>query len=267
MRKFCFTLVAAVLAAAVVGGCALTPPAAQPAAADATSSTAAKEKQPEIGVMKPVETPADVLNQLDYEYQQNPDTVGWLRIPATDISNSVVQAINNTYYLRRTERKTNDIYGCYFADYECSFGARDMMSPNTVIYGHSDLKDNPDGLKFSQLFRFTKENFARRTPYIYFSTPESIMTWQIFAAFYTDTKLDYISTQLSGAQVVALAEQAKKNSVFAYDVPVGEADKLLTLSTCSIKNGTDGEQRFVVMAKLLPQDTNEEATAAITAKP
>ncbi len=212
-----------------------------------------EKAKPSVGVMKPLKTPADVLDAIGYEITQNSDTVGWLYIPDTTINNSVVQSHNNTVYLRQTERKQPDIYGCYYADYTCNFGPREKLSANTVVYGHSDLKDNPDGLRFSQLFKFTDADFAKKHPVIYFSTPEEYMEWQIFAVYYTDTGLDYISTDLDGPSRAALAQQAKDRSIYQYDVAVGESDQFLTLSTCSIKYGAqEKDQRFVIMAKLLP---------------
>ncbi len=212
-----------------------------------------EKAKPSVGVMKPFKTPADMLDAIGYEITQNTDTVGWLYIPDTTINNSVVQSHNNTVYLRQTERKKPDTYGCYYADFTCNFGARDKLSANTVIYGHSDLKDNPDGQRFSQLFKFTDEVFAANHPVIYFSTAEEYMAWQIFAVYYTDTDLDYISTDLDGPSRTALAQQAKDRSIYQYRVTTGETDQFLTLSTCSVKYGAQEKgQRFVVMAKLLP---------------
>ena len=133
--------------------------------------------QPQLGVKSQPKTDADVLEALDYEISQNRDTIGWLKIPGSKINNSVLQSHDNAYYLRQDERRKHSLYGCYFADYECSFGARDDLSPNTIIYGHSDLTNNPDGPRFSELFRFTEEDFARSTPVITFATggsPEAI---------------------------------------------------------------------------------------------
>ncbi len=224
-------------------------------------------KQPNIGVMKPIESPADIKEQLGYQISQNPDTVGWLKVPNTVINDSVVQSYNNVYYLRLNEKKEQNIYGCYFADYTCSFGSREELSQNTIIYGHSDLKDDTDGPKFSQLLRFTKEEFAKANPYVYFSTLQDQMTWQIFAVFYTDTGMDYIESQFSGGEFAALVAEAKQKSLYQYDVEVGEEDKILTLSTCTVKYGERRDQRFVVMAKLMPKDHVPVKTASLQANP
>lgn len=191
-----------------------------------------------------------VLEQLMYEVSKNPDTVAWLELPGTDINNSVVQSHSNTYYLRRDERKQDAVYGCYFADYECTLASKEELSRNTVIYGHSDLKDNPDGPKFSQLFRFADPQFAKEHPIVRLSTPEATMEWEIFAAFYTDVSFDYIRVGLTPEAQLEITGKAVELSVQNYGiVPTGE-DKILTLSTCSVRDGADGNHRFVLMARL-----------------
>lgn len=219
-----------------------------------------------MGEMKKPENDADVVDNLDSAIRANRDTIAWLEIPNTDISNTVMQGMDNLYYERRDEHKKDDIYGCYFFDAECPVGTRDEFALNTVIYGHSDLQDNPDGPRFSQLFRFTDLDFAQKTPYIYLTTQEGKTTWQIFAAFYTDTSLDYIRVHMEPEQALKLATEAMSLSVFDYGVIPKTGDKLLTLSTCSIKDGTDGTKRFVVMARMLPEGAEEQKTIELKAK-
>lgn len=219
-----------------------------------------------MGEMKKPENDADVMDNLDAAIKANRDTIAWMEIPNTDISNTVMQGMDNLYYERRDEHKKDDIYGCYFFDAECPVGTRDEFALNTVVYGHSDLKDNPDGPRFSQLFRFTDLAFAQKTPYIYLTTQEGKTTWQIFAAFYTDTKLDYIRVHMEPEEALKLATEAAGLSVFDYGITPKQGDKLLTLSTCSIKNGADGTNRFVVMARMLPEGAEEQKTIALKEK-
>lgn len=231
------------------------------------SGPAPEQRELLVGQLKEIETREDTLDALAYAQTQNADTVGWLRVPGTDISNSVLQSYNNVYYLRLNENKQDDIYGCYFADYEGSLGDRATMSQNTIIYGHSDLKDNPQGPRFSQLFHFTDEAFARGTPYIHFSTLEEQMVWQVFAVSYADVGFDYIRPSLTGAEVTALANEARARSIYNYDVEVGPQDKLLTLSTCTVHFGERGDIRFIIMARLVEADTPLDPEASFTINP
>ncbi|MEG1388789.1 MAG: class B sortase [Angelakisella sp.] len=258
MKSFLSILLVLVLIATMGGTCYLLyqKSAAAPAIATPQPTAAAQSSSAPQLPKKLVEelsgstTDPEILEDLMYEIGKNPDTVGWLTVPGTDINNSVVQSHNNSYYLRRDERKQDAVYGCYYADYECSVSDRNNLTPNTVIYGHSDLKDNPDGPRFSQLFRFTDPKFAEEHRTILLSTPEETLEWEIFSVFYTDVNFDYIRVELTPEDLKAISDKAVSLSVHDYGlVPTGE-DKLLTLSTCSVRDGSDGNHRFVVMARL-----------------
>lgn len=232
---------------------------------------------PELEPSSSVNTPdQDMLDKMVEAYNLNSDTIGWLRVPHTTIDNSVLQKAgetDNNYYLRLDEEKKSDNFGCYFADYENTFGARSDLTQNTIIYGHSDIgtsleapgKDNPNGKRFSQLFHFADMEFAKSNPYIYFSTFKDDMVWQIFSVMYTDIDFNYIYANYSDADFLAMVNDAKARSEYVYDVEVTADDKILTLSTCTVKYGTSNKkQRFVIMAKLLPAGAQLEETASLT---
>lgn len=92
------------------------------------------------------------------------------------------------------------------------------------------------------------------------------MIFQIVAVFVTDTEFDYVRPEFETKkeQTEYLETVARKN-LFAIDgAAIEDGDKLLTLSTCCTlydKNET-GNQRLVVVAKLLPA-TAEEAPYAV----
>lgn len=256
MKSFlAILLVILLLATAGAAGYLLYQRSAAPAAAPPPADDSSASSQPYIpnavaDELADSTTDPAVLEKLMYEVGKNPDTVAWLELPGTDINNSVVQSHSNSYYLRRDERKQESVYGCYFADYECTLAAKEDMSRNTVIYGHSDLKDNPDGPKFSQLFRFADPAFAKENRTVRLSTPEATMEWEIFAAFYTDISFDYIRVDITPEVQLEITGKALEMSVHDYGiVPTGD-DKILTLSTCSVRDGADGNHRFVLMARM-----------------
>ncbi|WP_312643764.1 class B sortase [Hydrogenoanaerobacterium sp.] len=271
MRKVLVSiLVVVVVAGLAVGGYLLM--GNLPTSAEQPAEPASVVFADVRGPMLPTGSQADtsfyeVTLALQHATSQNEDTVGWLQIPNTDINNSVLQSNNNMYYLRRNEKKEDDIYGCYFTDYASEFESRDALSANTVIYGHSDLKDNPEGPRFSQLFRFTQKEFAEKNRTVYFSIDGEQMQWQIFAAFYTDLDFNYITPDMDSGALIAMANEAKVRSLYDYGVSVYPNDKVLTLSTCSVKYGDRRDQRFVLMAKLLPADGAPEQAVELKENP
>ncbi|MEG1943503.1 MAG: class B sortase, partial [Angelakisella sp.] len=97
--------------------------------------------------------------------------------------------------------------------------------------------------------------FAADNQFIYFSTPESGMVWQVFAVFYTTSRQNYNDPNPTSADYQSLLTDVRKRSMHNFDVPVTTNDKILTLSTCTYLNGSEwpNEYRYVVMAKLLPE--------------
>ena len=148
--------------------------------------------------------------------------------------------------------KQSDFNGCYYADFRTNLGARKDLSKNVVIYGHS-MDDNPDGARFSQLKKYLDIEYCKQNPYIYFSTPEADLTWQIFAVYYTDISFDYIEPNPDSAKFTNMLSEMKQRSQFIFDVDVSASDTILTLSTCTYKETTNrSNYRYVVQAKLLP---------------
>ena len=216
-----------------------------------------------------VETP-ELLDLIIDAAKVNSDTVGWLQVPNTTVDDAVVKRegdTTNEYYLRLDKTGKWDWYGCYYTDYRANIGTRDQLSRNTVIYGHS-MDDDPEGLKFSQLKHYLDLDFAANNPYIYFSTAEEDMVWQVFAVFYSDINFNYNNPNPDDAAYADLLSQAKARSELIYeDIDVTTQDKILTLSTCTYKFGSRLDQRFVVMAKLVDADEPLVETVTVTQNP
>ncbi len=217
----------------------------------------------------PVGETVSLIEKIDKAVASNKDTKGWLYIPNTTIDNSVLQAADNNYYLRLNEAKQYDIFGVYFADYECTLKTRDKLAKNTIIYGHSDLKDNKDGKRFSQLYNYADIEFLKKNPYVYFSTVEEDMTWKVFAVFYTNISFNYIQANPNTAVFNDIVKEAKLRSLYTIESDVKDGDKILTLSTCSAKYNTAAPDnyRLVVMAKLVGVNEVTPATLEVTANP
>lgn len=240
-------------------GCGKKPSSSSDQPSEPTSSSSTEEED-DGDVVRVFQ-----VEKIDEGIKRNADTKGWLYIPNTEIDDAILQGKDNEYYLRLTEDKQYSIFGCYFADFRCKLDTRDNLSKNTIIYGHSDYKDNPEGKKFSQLYHYAKDiDFVRNNPYVYFSTTEDDLVWQVFAVFYTRVDFNYIQDNPSDPEFKNIISEAKARSEYIIDVPVDENDKILTLSTCTgLYNAADKDNyRMVVMAKLLP--TNEISTNKLT---
>ena len=175
----------------------------------------------------------------------NKDVKAWLTVPGTTIHAPVVQSTNNEYYLKLDEYKNYSIFGSYYFDYENSLTARSNLSKNTIIYGHSDLKDNANGPLFSQLFNYLDKDFLAENSQINLSIGGEDMVFQIFAVYHTSVDFNYIQANPTQAEFQALLEGVNQRNEYLTDVTVGTSDKILTLSTCSATYNTQNPDDIV----------------------
>ncbi|MDR2931612.1 MAG: class B sortase [Oscillospiraceae bacterium] len=193
------------------------------------------------------------------KWAENNDTVGWLRVPGTTIDDVVVwKEGDNDFYLRRNFEKRHFYNGVYYADKRSTFGegSVDDLGRNTVIYGHS-MSDNKDDVKFGPVRYYLDEDFAKTHPYIYFSTTEDDLAWEVVAVFYTHWDIPYNRNDLSFDEFKDMYGEVTDRSVYTYDHELKESDKFLTLSTCVYSLPDKGAleypnvYRFGIMARLV----------------
>ncbi len=216
----------------------------------------------------------EIRTMLAQAKVENADAVAWLTVTGTDIDNAVMQTTNNIDYLSLNEQGEYDGWGSYFADYYANLLAPDYLMQNTVIYGHAENPENPDGVRFSQLFRYLEEDFMAENPCIYLTIgegdAEETLVFEVFAVFFTDIDFYYINPTPSDAGFDDFIDTVlAKNEYLVAEDSVLETDSLLTLSTCSHRYDTENtrDQRLVVMAKLVEDDTAQSAIVGVNASP
>ena len=95
----------------------------------------------------------------------NTDTVGWVKVPNTNIDYPVVQFSNNDYYLNHDFDKKYNYRGAIFMDYRNNPTEFDA---NTIIYGHNCY----DKTMFSELDQYEKIDFYKKTPVFEYNSLE-----------------------------------------------------------------------------------------------
>ena len=227
--------------------------------------------QPSAPLAGEVIPSVDRQTELAEARAKNPDTVAWLYIPGAEVDDPVMQAEDNGFYLNRDELREYSTWGCYYADCRNHLSGRDALDTNTVIYGHSANDCDPDGVRFTKLHRYMDADFVKENPYIYLSVDGDDLIFQITALFITDIGFDYIDPNPIGSKLTEFFQTVEKKNWLDIDgVTFSEGDTFLTLSTCCRKydKTNSGNQRLVVMAKLLPEGATEQAfTVKLVKKP
>ena len=211
-----------------------------------------------------LETESLADKAAEFKTTNNDDTIGWIRIPNTNVDYPVVYKAgveNYAYYESKGYDKQYSKDGVIWADYECTFPE---LSQNTTLYGHNwhniytprtQANMQANDLMFSLVMSYNYTDFAQENPFIYFSTTEQDYVFQVFASYYTDLNFGYNYAQMSQEDFQKVIAEAKAKSLSNYNVPVTSEDKIVTLSTCTRVHGNTNNQRFVVMAKLVPVGT------------
>lgn len=178
-------------------------------------------------------------------YNQNEDTVGWLKIEGTKVNYPVMQTPDDpNYYLYKDFDKKDSKRGALYAWSEADINE---PSDNITIFGHNMA----DGSMFNALGAYTSKTAWENNSLIFFDTLNEYHTYKIFAVFKTSADL---GQGFSYHKFVDAADEKEfndfvstcKNLAF-YDTGITPVygDKLICLSTCEY---TLGNGRLVVAA-------------------
>ncbi len=183
-----------------------------------------------------MENPIDFASLLAI----NSDLVGWLKIPALDLSYPVVQGEDNDYYLHNSFEKEYLFAGCLFVNYE---NAPDFSDKNTIIYGHNMR----NGSMFGQLKNFRDESVYNSDRHFWIYTEDIIFNYEIISARVVGSVGAAYQIKFKKKEFQEFLDTAIENSeVDNSMVTVSTDDYIVTLSTCT----GDTSTRFVVQGKI-----------------
>lgn len=213
-------------------------------------------QQTKQGQDEAAEDDESAFRTIDWTYWQSvdPNVIGWITIPGTNIDYPIVQASesNPTYYL------THDIYGSYnyhgipYLSYRCVQGGL-LDSKNALVFGHSLL----DGTMFSQLTNFIDANYATEHSPIVIQTPQTNATLTVLA-------VDRVNANDEAATLEFTDEITFKewltntvnnaNLTLATAEDLAQATNVVTLCTCSYS--TWNNERTLVICSVNPEEAN-----------
>jgi len=184
--------------------------------------------------------PGDV--DLEELRRVNPDVVGWIFIPDTELSYPLMQGNDNQYYLNHTWKKVRNAAGAIYLDYRNN---SDMSDFNSIIYGH---RMSSSGM-FHSLRYYREQSYFEAHPYIYIVTDEGVLRYDIFTAYEADAVNGHTYRlglkEAEGQQ--AYINYCSRRSVVETGVTPEPGEHIITLSTC-IGSGAGYESRWVVQA-------------------
>lgn len=162
----------------------------------------------------------------------NPDVVGWIYIPGTNINYPVVQTSDNTTYLDHLFNGTANASGSIFMD--CANTAPGVVDQQTVLYGHQML----DGAMFNQVNQTQDQQVFDTWQDVYYITRDATYRFRpLMTALVEDSYLEARTTNFGDDPTLAdyltgLLDRAAAQADDASE-RAQAATRVLTLITCS----------------------------------
>ncbi len=214
----------------------------------AQAADIATDEQPFLIADVSAET-LSVLPEYESVVAENPDFVGWLTIPDTNIDYPIVQTADNDFYLDHDFDKVSNSNGSLFVDYRS-----DILNSttNTIIYGHN-MKS---GAMFGGLKYFLDESYFNQHHILTFNTKYQHRQYEIMAVGLSEVSYQDEDTYRYYDFIHAENEQQWQdfvNNVGSMTVygsldNLQMTDKILTLSTC---NDYTEDGRLFLIARLI----------------
>lgn len=175
---------------------------------------------------------------------RNPDFIGWIRIPDTNVDYPIVWTDDPDYYLTHTFTGSKSGVGTIFSLIQTDYA---KPSRNIAIYGHH-LSSSGQRM-FTGLMNYKHPEFYPEHSLIELDTLYRPGTYRIFAVInmrvgdWDMAVPDFDSDE----DFLAFISRAKRESLYDTGVEVGVDDQIVTLITCDRRYGGK-EGRLVVMA-------------------
>lgn len=192
------------------------------------ASIAAQSTEEKVTVEETEETEPPYESPINFEELAaiNPDIVGWITIPDTNIDYPIVQTDDNDKYLHIGFDGEENKAGTIFLDFESD---GDFRGYNNVIYGHHMR----NGSMFKDVVKFKEQDYfeAHEVGYIY--TPDRTIRLRFVSAYYGDADPVKRRTQFSSQEEFDRYVE-EMISPCRYAKPVQTPVKsIFTLITCS----------------------------------
>jgi sortase B len=210
-------------------------PSEQPTnSANPSPSAEPSEEEPENGVG--IRVNFDALQAI------NPDIIGWLWIPDSDLSYPLLMGEDNQEYLRKAYDGEYSYSGSIFADYRNS---RDFTDRNTLVYGHN-MKSK---VMFGRLKNYMQEDYLLAHPYFYILTREKTYKYEVFSSYKaSSTSVGYTREFEKDADYLKFLDNLSELSRVKKETGFSVEDLIVTLSTCT---NVQKDDRYIVHGKLV----------------
>lgn len=240
----------AMVAMGLAAGCASEPTKEQ-------QVSQIQQEYSQIAASMVVDSEDPINRTIDFNQlrETNPEVIGWIYIPETQIDYPILQSEDDEKYLTTDLKGNESEAGSIYIE---KYNNADFSDPVTLMYGHTVFGDDEQKLEamFSDLHLYENPDFLAAHPYIYIYTPQKTMKFQVFSAVTFDDRYILGNYQFRDPEDFQDYLDEIRNTPGAItnmEVPVSQDTKILTLSTCV---GLDSQQRWLVNATQVEEVKN-----------
>lgn len=168
----------------------------------------------------------------------NPEVIGYLYAPGTNIDEPIVQTSDNSTYLDKTFEGNNEPYmGAVFMDTDNNKNLTDEL---TWLFGHARGSKVPDSRMFNDLNFYENQDYFNQNRYVVVETSERKYYYEaMFFIIVPETTAFYRTSFDSKEQFVQQLNAVSQEAVVKKEGAVIKAtDHYLVLSTCREEDDT-----------------------------
>lgn len=194
-------------------------------------------------------------NGIDWEglRAMNPDIVGWIRIPGTEVNYAVLKGTVDDYYLNHHMDGSYNILGSIFLPDGTD---KKLKDAHTILYGHNMAS----GQMFGELSYYESQQFWSNNPYAYIYTPDRTLKCGIYSAYGTKDNSDTytVGYTLGSRDFQEWIRYTRQEAYYQTEFEPDGSRQIFTLSTCA-DYGVQND-RFVVQCVVL-QEINKGSSS------
>lgn len=184
------------------------------------------DMDPSLDLSDPTLDPSIAL-QVDEDALRalNPDYVGYLIVPGTNISYPIVQGRDNAFYLNHGFDKRALEVGSIFMDYRNDAA---FTNSHTIVYGHHTQQNT----MFSHLKKYEEELFFESHPFFFLYIQGTLYRIEVAHFAIVESNEFIYNPTITKEESASFFAQSKLSSLWDRGLQWQEQDQLITLSTC-----------------------------------
>lgn len=173
----------------------------------------------------------------------NPDVVGWIFLPNSQVNYPIVQGEDNQFYLEHVWNGQKNSTGSIFLEASNSADFSDFRS---ILYGHNMANMS----MFAILHNYVSNYYIETYPYVYLVTDYGVLRYEIYSSYKAAVDSKTYALDLDDRVKASFIQMTLDESEVDLGIEPAVTDRILTLSTCT----GNYDYRRVVHARLVMEE-------------